>query len=92
MKFVKTPEEYEKLKNNFSKKIDKFLKDYNDFLNYTSPYYWRSSLYGNIEEYKNTIQNFKPITMKELEDGMIRNQVFNDEQKEYWNTLNKYNI
>jgi hypothetical protein len=92
MKFVKSPKEYEKLKKGFSKKIDKFLKDYMDFLNYTSPDYWRSGIYSNIKKYKDQIESFQPLTMKELENEWNRDQVFNDEQKEYWNTLKKYNI
>lgn len=92
MNFVKTNKEYKELKDEFSKKIDSFLKDYLEFLNFTSPAYWRSSIYTKINNYKEEMKDFTPLTMKHLDNEKVRDEVLSDEDKELWNASKKYNI
>lgn len=94
MNFIKTQSEFDEMKKEFTQKIDSFLIDFNEFTRHLSSKYWRSSgnIFSKLTQYKNRMKEFTPITMKELQHDWVRDEVLTDEEKELWNTSNKYNI
>lgn len=92
MDFIKTPDEYNELRNDFSTKIDSFLDDYGKFLDSTSPDYWRGGIYQKIKKLKGDIYGYEPLTLKHLDADWVRDEVLSDEQKEIWDNTKKYNL
>ena len=92
MSIVKSKEEFEEMKKDMIQKTNNFLKDYYEFSRYVSSNFWRSSIYSEIEKFRDQIKDYTPITMKELEHEWIRNSVLTDEEKEIWNASKKYNV
>ena len=96
MKFkaVKTRQEYELMKDEMSSEIDNFLLKFNTFITSTSPSHWRSTgtLYTNIKNFKNDLQDLTPLTDKQLEQEWVRANVMTDEKRELWNNAKKYNL
>lgn len=94
MKVIKTLDEYEQMKKNFNNDIDSFLKKFDIFLNSTSPSYWRTTgkLYTDMKNFKKEVNKFEPLNMKHLEIDWVRDEVLDDEDREEWNNIKKYNL
>lgn len=94
MKYVKSKKEYDKLKNDMIDQIEDLMKNYEEFSKSTSSKYWRNTgthfteLRGMISD----IEHFEPITMKDLDNEVIRDQVLTDEEKELYNATKNYNL
>jgi hypothetical protein len=97
MKYVKTPDEFDKLKQKMLKKLIRFIDDYEEFSKYTSPSSWRLSGH-HFMELKNLKKDLidtdriKSLTMKDLENEFVRDEIFTDEEKELWDATTKYNL
>lgn len=94
MGIVKTTKEFQKMKNDITKKLSSFIKSYNTFSRSISPHNWRTSghFYTEFIKLRNDIKNFKPITNKDLENDFIRDQVLTPKERELYNNMNKYNL
>lgn len=94
MSVVKSNKEFQRMKDNISKKLDNFIKSYDVFSRSVSPINWRTSghYYSEVKKLKLNIQEFNPITNKELEQEWVRNAVMTDEEKELYNNSKKYNL
>jgi len=94
MSIVKTQEEYEEMKKDFTNKIDKFLLDFNEFSRKTSPKYWRSfgDAHVGLRNIKDRMKEYTPLKMKHLEVDFVRDDVLNDKEKEIYNQTKKYNL
>lgn len=94
MKFVLTPKEFQEKKEEFKSKIDKFTSDYHEFTRYVSPSNWRTvgGHQVEIDQLKHHVDKATPLKSKDLEQDWVRDQVLNDEEKEEWNAMKKYNL
>ena len=94
MNFIKTKSEFEEMKKDFTQKIDSFLNDFNEFTRHLSPSYWRSTgkVFSELKTLKYNMRVLEPIQMKHLEQDWVRDEVLNDEEKEEYNTIKKYNL
>lgn len=93
--FIKSPQEFKKMKNEVLNDIDKLLIDYESFIRQISPKYWRTSgtIFKNIHNMREDILRMsKQLTMKDLNDDFVRDEILTDEQKKLWNTLKQYNL
>jgi hypothetical protein len=94
MSVVKSNKEFQRMKDNITKKLDNFIKSYDGFSRSVSPNNWRTSgsYYSKFIDLKHDIQNFQPITNKELEQEWVRDAIMTDEEKELYNNSKKYNL
>lgn len=94
MNFIKTQLEFDEMKKEFTRKIDSFLIDFNEFTRHVAPKYWRSGgiVYSELKKFKDHIQKFEPIQMKDLKQDWVRDEVMTDDERELWNTSKKYNV
>jgi len=90
---VKTKEEFELMKKEINQKVDSFTKDWDEFTRYVSPSYWRGmNTNFNPKKLKIDIERFEPATNKHLNIEEFRDEVMTDEEKDEWNTTQKYNL
>lgn len=93
MSYIKSPDEFQKMKEDVIDKVDAFLDSYDKFTKQLSPSCWRSSGdYFSIQALKNDIDNFKQCTQKDVDNEYFRKEVMTEEEKEKYNREKKYNI
>ena len=94
IKALKSRQEFQEMKDNMSIEIDNLLKNYEEFTKSVSPDHWRTTgfHFTNLKKLKNDIQRFEPLKDKDLEEEWIRDQVLTDEEKEFYKTINNYNL
>lgn len=91
---VKSQQEYNELKKDFKNDIDTFLKKFDDFVRYTSPSYWRTTghHYSDIINLKDKLDDLEPLTLKDLENIVVRREVLTPEENEFYEQTKKYNL
>jgi len=94
MGVIKTKKQFELMKSEMIKKIDDFMKNFNDFSRSISPDDWRSvgKYHSELKKFKEDIPYYNPITKKDLEQEWVRYEVMTEEEKEIYKTSKKMNI
>lgn len=94
-KCIKTPAEFKKSKEEVLTKLMDFRDTYSEFIKTVKPSEWRRTGNHFAELKKMQLEipiEEGPITIKDLENDFIRNQLLNDEEKELWDNAKKYNL
>ena len=94
IKALKSRQEFQEMKDDMSIEIDNLMINYEEFTKSVSPNHWRSTEFHftNLKKLKDEIQRFGPLKPEDLEDEWIRDQVLTDEEKDFYKTINNYNL
>jgi len=94
LKYIKTKEEFQVIKDEMDQKVVDFMKSYDTFTRLTSPKNWRTSghHFSELRKLKDEIKEFEPLKLKDLDNEHVRDSIMTDEEKEIYKNSKKFNI